>query len=366
MMPGTVDIGTTVTRVTWANSTQCELPHLWLRDNCRCAECRVVQTDEKRFMLSSVPAQLRPASAALSNDELVIRWPDGHESRFDGDYIRTLERFDGVQTKHWTKGFSPPTVEFGEFLHTAVVAASAIEQFLTLGALVITNMPGRSGMLERLQPRLGCIRDMPFGRLHEVRVDPGGYNVAHTSLPLPPHNDFASSSWPPSVQGLHMLVNECEGGETVIVDGWAIAEQLRIDHPDMFDVLCQVSVPFRMFDEQEETFAVNPVIRVGADGGVVHLRYSNQLMQTLSPNTPKLEAFYLAYHELSRRLMSEQARVVFRLESEQCLLVAGHRVLHARNGFDPSGRRHLQDAYFEHDGVRNHLTVLKRQLEKAE
>ena len=25
-----------------------------------------------------------------------------------------------------------------------------------------------------------------------------------------------------------------------------------------------------------------------------------------------------------------------------------------------NGRRHLQDAYFEHDNVRNHLTLLRR------
>ena len=45
--------------------------------------------------------------------------------------------------------------------------------------------------------------------------------VAHTSKGLPPHNDFASYKSQPSIQALHMLENECEGGESIIVDGWS-------------------------------------------------------------------------------------------------------------------------------------------------
>ena len=48
-----------------------------------------------------------------------------------------------------------------------------------------------------------------------MEVDVAGYNVAHTSMSLPPHNDFASYSWPPSVQALHMLANETPGGESL-------------------------------------------------------------------------------------------------------------------------------------------------------
>jgi alpha-ketoglutarate-dependent taurine dioxygenase len=53
------------------------------------------------------------------------------------------------------------------------------------------------------------------------------------------------------------------------------------------------------------------------------------------------------------------ARATFRLNSGEVLLVAAHRVLHAREPFKPVGVRHLQDAYFELDNVVNKL----RQLE---
>ena len=56
-------------------------------------------------------------------------------------------------------------------------------------------------------------------RIHNVKVDPKGYNVAHTNLDLPPHNDFASIP-PPSVQALHMLANEARvGGQPFLMAG---------------------------------------------------------------------------------------------------------------------------------------------------
>ena len=53
------------------------------------------------------------------------------------------------------------------------------------------------------------------------------------------------------------------------------------------------------------------------------------------------------------------AQASFRLEGGQILLCAGHRVLHGRTALRSNGRRHLQDAYFEHDNVRNHLRLLR-------
>lgn len=50
----------------------------------------------------------------------------------------------------------------------------------------------------------------------------------------------------------------------------------------------------------------------------------------------------------------------FRLDGGDILIVAAHRVLHGREAFEAAGSRHLQDAYFELDNVRNHLVVLQR------
>lgn len=84
-------------------------------------------------------------------------------------------------------------------------------------------------------------------------------------------------------------------------------------------------------------------------------------MQTMNPLQKSIKEFYRAYHELCVRVADVRYRSTFRLESGQIILVAAHRVLHAREAFDPIGKRHLQDAYFELDNIANKLVWLKRQ-----
>ncbi len=346
--------------VTWPDGTVSNLPHLWSRDNCACNDCRVEQTTEKKFHLVSVPVDLRPEHAFLQDDELHLRWPDGHNTIYSGADIRKLNVDETYQWQKWDSNFQPQRTDFSSFLNDDQTAASMIKDFLISGASILTNAPTVADTLEQLAPRLGPLREVLFERIHNVEVYPDGYNVAHTSLAIPPHNDFASYSWPPSVQALHMLANEVPAGQSIIVDGWAVLSGLREEQPEMFDSLCTMPVPFREFDEDNETFAVMPLVSCGTEGQISAFRYSNQLMQAINPDRSGVVEFYRAYHELSKRIMDESARVTFRLEGGQVLLLASHRVLHAREAFEATGRRHLQDAYFEHDNVRNHLVVLNR------
>jgi gamma-butyrobetaine dioxygenase len=360
MQKSSATIGSEAVQVCWTDGTVSRLPFLWLRDNCGCDECRVAQTSEKRFIVADVAADLRPAHVTCLGDSLHIAWPGGHLTRYSGSDIRALETQEADPWTPWGSDFRPRRTEFGPFLEDDGVAAAAIEDFIEYGAMVLTATPTEPGTLESLAPRLGPLRELLFARIHDVEVDPVGYNVAHTSMALPPHNDFASYSWPPSVQALHMLANETPGGESVIVDGWRIVGELRDEQPGFFDALCTMPVPFREFDADNETFATAPMIQLDADGHVVAFRFSNQLMQAIPPNRHGVARFYRAYHELCRRVTAASAKAVFRLEAGQILVVAGHRVLHAREAFEPTGRRHLQDAYFEYDNVRNHGVVLRR------
>ena len=347
-------------RIVWDCGTLTTLPHLWLRDNCACSDCRIAQTDEKKFMISSVPADLAPASAKLTGDELHIVWPDGHRSVFKGSLLRSYGSTDADISSSWPRDYTPYRCDYRRFLGDDRTAASAIARFVKDGAMILGKAPTVPGTLENLAARLGPVREVLFDRIHDVAVDPSGYNVAHTPLPLPPHNDFASYTWPPSVQALHMLANETRGGESVIVDGWAVLADLRAEHPDYFDVLSRVAVPFREFDEDTETFAVEPIVRCNSDGTIAGLRFSNQLMQAIDPNDPHAHDFYNAYRELCVRITNPELQISFRLNGGEILVVAAHRVLHGRRAFEPVGRRHLQDAYFELDNVKNHLVVLRR------
>ena len=348
----------------WTNGEQIRLPYLWLRDNCGCSECRVVQTSEKRFHLFRVPGDLRPLQVDIehagSDDEAIsIAWPDGHRTRYESSEIRRHLSLPRFELNYWDGKFHPRRFDYQRFLASDRAAAEVIQEFLGTGVCVLVDAPTEPDSSEQLATRLGPIREVLFERIHNVKLDPKGYNIAHTGLAVAPHNDFTSYTWPPNVQALHMLVNECEGGESIVVDGFGLLNELRSDHPDKFDVLSAVPVPFRIFSAEHECYAVNPMVEVGRGGEITMVRFNTAQMQAVPLSEPRVGDFYAAYHELSRRVNSPDAQVTFRLEGGQILLCAGHRVLHGRTALRSNGRRHLQDAYFEHDNVRNHLRWLR-------
>ncbi|MXW18616.1 MAG: DUF971 domain-containing protein [Gemmatimonadetes bacterium] len=349
----------------WSDGEHTELPYLWLRDNCGCGECRVVQTTEKRFHIYRVPGDLRPLKVGIERagsdaEAISIGWPDGHRTRYRSNEIHGLLSRPRPELHYWDGRFQPRRFDYRRFLANDSAAAEFIEEFLRTGVCVLVDAPTEPDSSEQLAARLGPVREVLFERIHNVVVDPKGYSIAHTGLAVAPHNDFSSYTWPPSVQALHMLVNECEGGESTVVDGFGLLHRLRSEHPEMFDVLCRVPVPSRIFSEEYECQASNPMVEVDSGGEVRLLRFNTQQMQPIPLSQPRLRDFYAAYHELSGRINDTAVQATFRLEGGQILLCAGHRVLHGRTALRSDGRRHLQDAYFEHDNVRNHLRLLRR------
>ena len=336
-----------------------ELPFLWIRDNCHCNDCRIQETQEKRFMLNSIPIDLKPKSVDVNENTVKIFWPDDHQTNINFQDIEFLKKPRKPERVLWTNNFIPNYYDWSEVLQDNHVAIEAFSEFISKGAICIKNSPCIPNSLEKLTPRLGPIREVLFERIHNVSVDGHIYNIAHTSLEVPPHNDFASYSWPPSVQALHMLANECDGGESMIIDGYKVLDDLKDDCPEFFDILSTFSVPFREFDEKNETYANEPIIRLNTSNEVIGFRYSNQLMQMIDPNKKNVDLFYRAYHELCKRVNDNEYKSTFRLEAGNILLVSAHRVLHGRKEFKPSGKRHLQDAYYELDNIENNLVLYK-------
>ena len=332
-----------------------ELPYLWIRDNCPCNECRVQETQEKRFMLDSVPVDLKPTSVSLKQSNIIVVWPDDHKTSINLQDIEFLKKPRGPEKVLWNNDFTPNYYDWDDFLQKNDTAIDAFSNFVSKGAICIKNAPCIPNSLEDLSPRLGPIREVLFDRIHNVSVDGHIYNIAHTSLAVPPHNDFASYSWQPSVQALHMLANEAEGGESILVDGYSVVRDLRIDFPNFFNILSTFSVPFREFDEENETYANEPIIRLDANNEIAGFRFSNQLMQMIDPQKKNIDLFYEAYHELCKRVTSQKYKSKFRLEAGHILLVSAHRILHGRNEFKLNGKRHLQDAYYEMDNIENNF-----------
>lgn len=347
------------------DSGRLRLHHLWLRDNCACLECRIAQTGERRYHLGSAPRRPRPISAAPEDGRCRIVWDDGHHTLVDAHmvaHVADRTRRSNPRPQRWDSN-GIQRFPLGEVTSDHRVELQLLDTFQRAGAIVLTGVPTTSGTVADVLTQLGAPpRPNTFGLVHDVTVDPMGYNIAHTNEAVPPHNDFASYTDPPSGQALHMLANTTTGGESVLVDGFAALDELAELHPLAMTTLASVHVAFREWEADHESWCRAPLVRMGADGRPAALRYSNQLMEPLDPRNPSTDAFYEAYFSLSQLITAERHQRRFRLDSGEMILLDARRVLHARDSFDASsGRRHLQDAYFDTDDLAGRAAILRGQ-----
>ena len=343
--------------------------HVWLRDNSWAPEDRVAQSSERQLFTADIPEALGPVSVRFDPDlGLDILWNDGRGCTYAPAWLRRHDYSDEparrasrfTPTPWHATAPDPPRLGHAEVAGTVAGQLAYLDAVRELGAVIVTDVPCVDGEVERFAEIFGPVRELAFERVHNVRLDPDGYNVAHTSGELKPHTDFPSYAWPPSIQLVHFRANRTTGGESTLVDGWAAIAELRRTHPGHFAVLTRIPVPYQLFSDHEDTAAEAPVIELDASGEVRLCRFSNQLAQPLRAPFDEVEAFYAAYRTLGRIIDSGRYRSTFRAADGDLLTVHAHRVLHGRLAYDPdSGARHLQNVYMEFDDLVARRRVLR-------
>jgi gamma-butyrobetaine dioxygenase len=173
------------------------------------------------------------------------------------------------------------------------------------------------------------------------------------------------------VQLLHCLETAFEGGDSGLVDGFAVAAALRREDPAAFGVLTTTPVTFAYADATASLRATRPMIGLDPAGRIREIRFNNRSLEPWRP-PPGIDAgdapaagaaFYAAYRAFAQSLLRPEFLLNFRLRPGDCMVIDNTRVLHARTGFAATGSRHLQGCYADLDGVSSELAVLRREIE---
>lgn len=357
----------------WSDGRSSPFHHQWLRDNCSCSHCVYGVTREQLLEIVDVPEGLPPHSARIDEQgHLLIDWHDGHHSRYHPGWLRAHaydeasraeRRAQHPQSQLWGAEMAGQLAQF-EYQAVLEDDASLLHWLLAvrdLGLTQLVGVPVAAGALQCVAQRISFIRESNFGVLFDVRSKADADSNAYTAFNLPLHTDLPTRELQPGLQFLHCLVNDAQGGESIFVDGFAIAEALQQEAPVDFHSLCTTAVEFRNKSRNSDYRCLAPIIALDAQGRISEVRMANFLRGPFDVPAEQMPGLYRAYRRFIGMTREPRFRLQRRLEAGQLWCFDNRRVLHARREFDPtSGARHFQGCYIDRDELLSRIRVLQR------
>ena len=343
---------------------------VWLRDNCLCPDCRDPSSFQKIFDLSALDTPAEIAEVHEGADAVRVGWTDGHASVFPYSFLaaHAYDDADLAPARAAVERRRPDQMLW-DAASVCVLApekhqidktprAVWTEEIARLGFTILSNVPELTDLIRMIGP----IRPMETGKTYDVGIKPADFGLSQTHHPLLPHNDYEGFLHTANLlQFLHCVENRAEGGDSILVDGWKVAEDLRRDAPELFDLLATQPVQFEKFDTGSGLFnrRTRTVIVTDDAGEVLEVSFNNSHAWQWDLPFDRVEAYYDAYTTFFRMLKDTRYHYTFRMEPGDCYIVQGARVLHSRGPqVKGSGRRHMVTALTEYDyllGRRNYL-----------
>jgi len=366
-----IDAGGAVA-VTFANGERRRFHAIWLRDNAFDATTRAAN-GQKLVTVNQLPGNLRVSAADCSDDGglSLTFWPEDLRADYPAAWLWS-HAYDrpqptdigwlGDRVTLWdgTLQGTLNSHSFEAVRSSEVCEHGFLDDLVTCGLAVISGVPPEREGIFGLAALVGPVRETNYGRLFDVRAEVDPVNLAYSGLGLQAHTDNPYRDPVPTVQILHCLENSVEGGDSAVVDGFAVADRLRRGSPEMFHALAGHPARFRFNgDAVSDLRSKRPMIELGPDGEMLAVRFNNRSAAPLI-DIPfdAMAGYYAAYRAFADLVDDPSMGVSFRLTPGMAFVVDNRRVLHARTEYTGTGTRWLQGCYCDMDAVLSRHAVL--------
>ena len=363
----------TYLKILWDDGEESKFNYMWLRDNCPTAHDK--DSNHRMFNILQVSKNINPKRYNINeNGMLEIEWSEGdHTSYYDTKWLR--ENCYTIKSKKkyispyelWDsklqENIKSISIEHDEIISSDEGLIKWLELLHHKGIAIVKNSPVEKESAFPVLNRISHTRETFFKTPFEVINIPKPNNSAYTACSLKNHMDLPWFENPPGYQFLHCLINTAKGGNSSAVDAFAVANYLKKNNKEIFDILVKVPLKFRDKDYTQQSYRDfhAPAISLTKDGDFHDVRFSVATMDTLDCHPDIMEKVYFAHHEFGNLLHDDRFQIKFRLEPGDIYSFNNRRVLHGRTEFDPnSGKRHLQGYYIDRDEIIGRLNFLKK------
>ena len=362
-----VDLQPSFLELTWSDETTSRFHYIWLRDNCLCDTCHHPQTHQKMVWLKNIQNNIRPRTVKNTTEIIDITWDENslHHSHFDAAWLhahcysterRVKRKF---RPKLWDAKIANTldALDYSHVFNGGQSELAMLQHVRDYGFVRLFNVPTDPDETEILGRRFGYPRETNWGITMDILVETNPTNIANTGAPIAPHTDDSFRYEMPGIEMFHCIeASQALGGESILVDGFNVAETLRAEDPFAFNLLTTYDAPQFALDTETELRARGKIFSLDRDGVVVGIRYCECTQAPLDLPEEQVIPFYDALRKLTELVERNSLIHKFRLYPGETVVFDNQRILHGRTEFN--GRRRLRNVYIDRDSFHSRLRIL--------
>ncbi len=343
-------------------------PWFWLRDHGEEPVSLNPATLQREVDTAALPLDIRAGAVRVTDDATAveIEWANAadHTGRYSADLLHRLRLPDAPtapDVRLWDRARiagEVPSFPYHAVMESDDGLLAWLEAIEAYGFGLVEGVPATPEATEQLALCVGYIRSTIFGGFWDFTANMARSDTAYSKQELGAHTDGSYSVDPPGLQMFHCLHFDGTGGESILVDGFKIAEVMRRDRPEDFATLCEVPVPARYLEQGISLAASHPVFRTDASGRVVQVVFNNYDRAPFRLPDDEMGRFYRALTGFIRLAADPEMQWRHPLRPGTALLFDNWRTLHGRAAYE--GQRRLCGCYLNHEDFESRLRVLRR------
>ena len=345
-----------------------EIHPFWLRERVNSENFLDQKTQQRLFDPTMLKNSSEISKVNISDKFLEVSFKDGAYAKLVIDNI--LKEFEKdnelyfINKISWKSDFQNNNIyKFNKNFFEEKIMYESLLDFYKYGFVIFENVPTQDNFIVNFANSIGSIRRTNFGEFFNVKSKPNPNDLAYTSLPLAPHTDNPYRKPVPCIQLLQCIENEVGGGLSTLVDGLAVTEELKKEHPSFFQILTEIKVRFQFVDDNVVLEDWAEMIQLDENKRLKQVRFSPRLDFVPLMDKEKLELYYAARNKISEMYNSEKFRIEFKLKPGDLLMMDNYRLLHGRTEYNANeGNRFLQGCYIDYDSTEGKLKHLKRKF----
>ena len=332
------------------NEKEDKFPNIWLRDHARDDTSWDSRSYQRKIFTAEIDTNLHIKKAEISDqgNSLTILWSDMDKPiKYSYNFLKENSynyKSEITKCKLWLKN----EVDDKIFINFDKVNSKDgfklfLKKLYDFGFCVVTNCKTDMSSVETIANKIGYVRQSIFGGLWSFESDKNMADSAYTQDELRPHTDSTYSNDAPGLQLLLCCEYEANGGESIMVDGFKIAETIKKENKEFFDILSKIEVIGQYKGDGVYLKAQRPVFRLNNDEEILQVSFNNYDRAPFRFKNDLTLKFYESIKKFDLLANSKEYQWRHILKPGELLIFNNWRILHGRGSF--KGKRKISGCY---------------------